>query len=370
MPDPTPTLTSAPPAMAAARVAVVFTDVVLRRLLFGVILVMTAVVLGVAGAAFFTSFEAIRDFAERSGGIRAEHAWLVPLLVDSFIFIASAADLWFTVTGAARSVDGWAQRTIIWSPKLLLALAASGSFALNIAHAEPTWAARGVAAIPPIALVLTFEILLAVVRRAAAARIARLSVQQDGGASQQQPIAHIAATPAPTALAAATERSALTQPIGTRGERPASISRVSAPGGRGRRSPTAAARVAEVRRLYLEGVTVAEEIARRLELPPSTARRLLTKVKGELAARPTDHGAGARTPTVGERPVDQRPRPPAGERPAGARPLPPDRERHPVDGGHSPAPDGEGERPAEAERDRQPPEQAMLALTRDGVAGR
>jgi hypothetical protein len=48
--------------------AVVFTDTVLRRFLFGVVLVMTAVVLGVAAAAFYTSFEAIRAFAERSGG--------------------------------------------------------------------------------------------------------------------------------------------------------------------------------------------------------------------------------------------------------------------------------------------------------------
>jgi hypothetical protein len=353
--------------MAPARVAVVFTDAVLRRLLFGVILVMTAAVLGVAGAAFFTSFEAIRDFAERSGGIRAEHAWLVPLLVDSFIFISSAADLWFTVTGAARNVDGWAQRTIIWSPKLLLALAASGSFALNIAHAEPTWAARGVAAIPPIALVLTFEILLAVVRRAAAARIGRLSAQQDGDARQRQPIARTATTPAPTALTAAGARSVRTS---SRGERPASASRVSTPSGRGRRNPAASARVAEVRRLYLEGVTVAEEIARRLELPPSTARRLLTKVKGELAAGTTDDGVGERTSTVGERLVNERPRPPAGERPAGARPLPPGSERHPVDAERSPTPDGERERPAEDGWDRQPPDRSLLTLTREEVAGR
>jgi hypothetical protein len=330
MPDPIPTLTVAPPTMAAARVAVAFADVVLRRLLFGVILVMTAVVLGVAGAAFFTSFEAIRDFAARSGGIRAEHAWLVPLLVDSFIFIASAADLWFTVTGAARSVDGWAQRTIIWSPKLLLALAASGSFALNIAHAEPTWAARGVAAIPPIALVLTFEILLAVVRRAAAARIARLSAQQDAGASEQQPIAHTATTPAPAALAATGAQSVRTSPGG---ERPASAPRVSAPGGRGRRNP-AAARFAEVRRLYLEGVTVAEEIARRLELPPSTTRRLLGQVKRELAAHPSASG--------GERAVERSAL---------------------LDGERAAA----SERPAEPDRDGQPPERALVAFTRAKV---
>jgi hypothetical protein len=367
MPDSTPTRAIAPPTMAAARVAVVFSDVVLRRFLFGVILVMTAVVAGVAGAAFFTSFEAIRDFAARSGGIRANHAWLVPLLVDSFIFISSAADLWFTVTGAARSVDGWAQRTIIWSPKLLLALAASGSFALNIAHAESTWAARGVAAIPPIALVLTFEILLAVVRRAAAARIARLSAHKDAGPSEQQPSARAATTQASAAFAPAGARSARTS---SRGERPASTSRVSAPGGRGRPNPAAVARLAEVRRLYLEGMTVAEEIARRLELPPSTARRLLTKVKGERAAGPTHDGAGERTPTVGERTEGERPRPPDGERRARARPLPPDSERHPVDPERSPAPDGEGERPAEDERDGQPPVRALLALTREGVAGR
>ena len=367
MPDPIPTPTIAPPTMAAARVAVVFTDTVLRRFLFGVILVMTAVVLGVAAAAFFTSFEAIRDFAERSGGIRANHAWLVPLLVDSFIFISSAADLWFTVTGAARSVDGWAQRTIIWSPKLLLALAASGSFALNIAHAEPTWAARGVAAIPPIALVLTFEILLAVVRRAAAARIARLSAHQNTGASEQQPITRTATIPAPTELTTAGARSALTS---SRGERRASASRVSALGGRGRGNPTAAARIAEVRRLYLEGVTVAEEIARRLELPPSTARRLLTKVKGELAAGPTDDDMGERTTAVAERTVGERPRPPDGARLAGVGPPPLDSERQPVAGERSPVPDGEGERPAEDERDGQPPERTLLALTREGVAGR
>jgi hypothetical protein len=117
-------------------------------------------------------------------------------------------------------------------------------------------------------------------------------------------------------------------------------------------------------------VAVAEEIARRLELPPSTARRLLTKVKSEFAARPTDDSMSERAPTVGERPVDERPRRPDGERPAGARPLPPGGERHPVDGERSPALDGDGECPAEDERDGQARERTLLALTREGVAGR
>jgi hypothetical protein len=351
MPDPTVIPITAP---AAPSVTVVFTDTVLRRFLFGVVIAMTAVVFGVAAAAFYTSFEAIRSFAERSGGINPEHAWLAPLLVDSFIFVASVADLWCSATGAARTVEGWWQRAVTWSPKALLGVAAGGSFALNIAHAPTHLGARVVAALAPAALVLTFEILMMIVRRAVGARVARLSAQQDGNASEQQPMARTATTPAPAALAAAGARSAL---ISSRGERPASASRVSAPGGRGRRNPAAAARLAEVRRLYLDGVTVAEEIARRLELPPSTARRLLTKVKGELAAGPTDDGAGLRTP-------------PVGERPARARPLPPGSERHPVDGARSPVLDDEGERPAEDARDRQPPERELLALTREGVAGR
>ena len=364
MPNPTVIPITAP---AAPSVTVVFTDTVLRRFLFGVVIAMTAVVFGVAAAAFYTSFEAIRSFAERSGGIDPEHAWLAPLLVDSFIFVASAADLWCSATGAARAVEAWWQRAVIWSPKALLGLAAGGSFALNIAHAPTHIGARVVAALAPAALVLTFEILMMIVRRAVGARVARLSAQQDRSASEQQPMARTATTPAPAALAAAGARSPRTS---SRGKRPASASTVRAPGGRGRRNPAADARVAEVKRLYLEGVTVAEEIARRLELPPSTARRLLTKVKGELAAGPTDDGVSERTLTVGERPVDERPRPLDGERPATARPLPPASEPHPVDGERSSVPDGEDERPAKDERDGQSPEQALLALTREGVAGR
>jgi hypothetical protein len=331
--DPPASITS-----PASPVAVVFSDTVLRRFLFGVVLTMTVVVCGVAAAAFYTSFEAIRAFAERSGGISPEHAWLAPLLVDSFIFVASAADLWCSATGAARAVEGWWQRAVIWSPKALLALAAGGSFALNIAHAPTHIGARVVAALAPAALVLTFEILMMIVRRAVAARIGRLSAQLDGAEGTRQPVSHIATVPQPAAPASSDAQLALT----SKGERPASASRVDGPGGQARRSPAAAARVANVRRLYLEGVTVAEEIARRLELPPSTARRLLTKVKAELAApRSPDHG-GDRTPAVSERPAAEPLSLRDVQRPVGMPALsPPDSERLRSD----------GERPADDERE-------------------
>ncbi len=315
MREPTLTQTTAP----APPTAVVFTDPVLRRFLFAVVIAMTAVVAGVAAAAFYTSFEAIRAFAQRSGGIDPRHAWLAPLLVDSFIFVASAADLWCSATGAARTADDLGQRAITWLPKALLGLAAGGSFALNVAHAPAHLGARVVAGLAPAALVLTFEILMMIVRRAVAARVARLSAHQPGASGQ----------PPPTA------RTSSAMPRG--GARPASTAKLGGLPAQKRRTAATDARVAEVRRLYLDGVTVAEQIARRLGIPPSTTRRLLSQVKRELAAYPTANDGGERA--VG----------PAREHQAGERPIA-----------------RAGERPPEPERDRQPPGRALVALARQG----
>ncbi len=277
MPDPAPTPPSAPAASA-----VVFADPLLRRGLFTVVVAMASVVVGVAAAAFFLSFEAIRAFAKHSGGIAPQHAWLAPLLVDSFIFVASAADLWFAATGTARAAQGWWQRLVAALPKLLLGIAAGGSFALNVAHAPAHLGARVVAALPPAALLLTFEILLVIVRRAVAARVARLSAHHASATSAQPPGTLTPATPP-------------TPP------------RTGVSGGR--QGQVAAARLAEVRRLYLDGVSVASEIARRLDLPPSTARRLLAVVKRDLAT--SEHPPGpARERGATERASERDGRPP------------------------------------------------------------
>jgi hypothetical protein len=135
--------------------------------------VLGAVVLGIACLAFYTSFEAIRAYAVRSNGIAPEHGWAVPLMVDSFIVVALGADLWFTTTKVHRA---WWE---VWWPKLLLAGAAGVSFVLNVAHAEHNWAARGVALIPPAALVLGVELLMMVLRRATALRATRLQVEAE-----------------------------------------------------------------------------------------------------------------------------------------------------------------------------------------------
>ena len=149
--------------------------------------VLGATVLGIASLAFYTSFEAIREYAVRSNGIAPEHGWAVPLMVDSFIVVALGADLWFTTTKARRA---WWE---VWWPKLLLAAAAGVSFVLNVAHAEPTWAARGVALIPPAALVLGVELLMMVLRRATTLRATRLQVEAEAAqeAAMSAPLARI-----------------------------------------------------------------------------------------------------------------------------------------------------------------------------------
>jgi hypothetical protein len=198
-----------PPPSAPPPSALAFTDALLRRGL--VVLAIAAVVLGVAAVAFFLSFEAIRAFAKQSGGIAPQHAWLAPLLVDSFIFVASAADLWFAATGTTRTTAGIWQRLVAALPMLLLAVAAGGSFALNVAHAPAHVGARVIAALPPAALVLTFEILLVIVRRAVAARVARLSAHHAALTSGQP-----AGPPTPATVSAT--HSAPTPPLVSRRE--------------------------------------------------------------------------------------------------------------------------------------------------------
>jgi hypothetical protein len=166
---------------------IVATDKWLTRFRTILVAVLGATVLGIACLAFYTSFEAIRAYAVRSNGIAPEHGWAVPLMVDSFIVVALGADLWFTTTKARRA---WWE---VWWPKLLLAGAAGVSFVLNVAHAEPTWAARGVALIPPAALVLGVELLMMVLRRATTLRATRLQVEAEAAqeAAMSAPLARI-----------------------------------------------------------------------------------------------------------------------------------------------------------------------------------
>jgi hypothetical protein len=289
-------------------------DAWLRRFQAAVVGSMAVVAAGVGAVAFFTSFEAITSYAKVSGGIATEHAWAVPLLVDSFIVMATGADLWLS---AARSRRWW---EIVW-PKLLLAGAAAVSFVLNVAHAGAgKWSARGVAAIPPAALVLSVELLVLIVRRAAMARTARLAAAAAAATSTTEATtgATIGATTevvrgdqtTPTVVAATSDRPALeaTSATNTRARRSRDHGRqatsdqpaTASPAGATSGDPANGATYRRVRELYLGGMTVAAEIARELGLSASYAQRTLRRVKRDLTPQAVS-GAGTSRATTPER---------------------------------------------------------------------
>jgi transposase-like protein len=259
--------------------------------------------------AFFTSFEAITSYAKTSGGIAAEHAWAIPLLVDSFIVVATGADLWLSVQQAQRA---WWE--VAW-PKVLLGGAAGVSFVLNVAHAQAgDWPARGVAAIPPAALVLSVELLVMIVRRAAIARTTRLAIPTSVGAAvtevargDQQatmpaPTGDRPALPPTTATIRPAARSHDHHPTTTGDHRPGAAGDQSATGAPRPRVTTSdqqgsGATYRRVRELYVGGMTVAAEIARELGVSASYAQRILRRVKGDLARQAVPQTSDGRTTT-------------------------------------------------------------------------
>jgi hypothetical protein len=304
---------------------IVATDKWLTRFRMILVAVLGATVLGIASLAFYTSFEAIRSYAVRSNGIAPEHGWAVPLLVDSFIVVATGADLWFTTTKVRRA---WWE---VWWPKLLLAGAAGVSFVLNVAHAEHNWAARGVAAIPPAALVLGVELLMMVLRRATTLRANRLQAEAEAAqeAAMTAPLARIqieavrrprgaaaatsatpparqattepkaGALPRPAAAAAATERRV---PADTFRQAVAAAKGEDDPRPRRRQAPYMVAAAILDERADADALTpaqLAEAMAGRgVIVSQSTAQALLRELRSPLSTRISD-----RRPTRASRPT-------------------------------------------------------------------
>lgn len=114
--------------------------------------ITTAGVAGLAAGAFLLSYDALHQLA-RTSHVPAPLAWLWPLIVDGFILVASLAVL-DAVHAGRRARYPW-----------LLVLAFSTlSVAFNVLHAPHHPVAQLVAAIPPLALVLSFELLMRQIR--------------------------------------------------------------------------------------------------------------------------------------------------------------------------------------------------------------
>ncbi len=291
---------SGPTLPTAAMPIVQFADPVLRRGLSMVIWLMAAAVAGIASLAFWTSFEAILDFATHHG--EQDYGWRVPLLVDTFVLVATLADLWCSATRTGQE-SKW-QRVVLWWPKLLLAAAVTASFAFNVGHAKPDLGNRAVAAMPPVALVVSFELLMFITRRAIAARIARLAratttndnpmvaaaVRIEGDQATTLPM--VAATSDRPALPATTP----TAPATRTAERAADDRQAAATSSREATSAHArGATYRKIRELYEGGTTVAAQIARELGVSSSYAQRTLRQVKADLAREATSRPDGRAT---------------------------------------------------------------------------
>lgn len=117
----------------------------------------TTGVVALAAGSFALSYDALHQLAV-ANQVPRPLAWIWPLIVDGFIIVASLAILHAVQHG----------RTARYPWSLLVAFSTL-SVAFNVLHAPPTAIARLVAAIPPLTLVLSFELLMRQLRDRTAA---------------------------------------------------------------------------------------------------------------------------------------------------------------------------------------------------------
>lgn len=125
------------------------------KITYTIATITAVLVLAIALGAFVLSYDALRDLA-RTNSIRDGLAWIFPLIVDGFIVVASLAVLRNGLM-AEPTLLAW----------VLVVLFVALSVAFNVIHASDTdLIGKVIAAVPPLALVLAFELLMAQVKSA------------------------------------------------------------------------------------------------------------------------------------------------------------------------------------------------------------
>jgi hypothetical protein len=147
----------------------------------------------VAGASFALSYVALRDVAASIGAVPAHLAWLVPIVIDGGIMCGSAV-IW-----SASKEDG--KRPVF--PFLFVGSMVSISVVVNASHAADVLLAKVIAALPPLILLGTLELV--------ASQGRKLAATSNDGASVASSVA-VPATPsvasgAPSAPASSPRRS-------------------------------------------------------------------------------------------------------------------------------------------------------------------
>lgn len=115
-----------------------------------------ALVALVSLAAFSLSFEALRDLAIRTGALPPSTAFLMPVLLDGAVVVFSISSVRLAMLGELRS-----ERRV----KLLVLAVTLASVFFNVCHSRAGWLPAVIAAVPPLVLFASFEVLLLDLRR-------------------------------------------------------------------------------------------------------------------------------------------------------------------------------------------------------------
>jgi hypothetical protein len=161
----------------------------------------------VAAIAYLVSFEAISAYVAHIGAMPSWLRWCGPLLIDTFITIATAFLLWLVLSGAHLASEHDA-----WFARLLITVATIASAYLSAAHAPDRWDARLVAGSVPVALLASVHLLVRLM-----VRLLTLHTTSATGAAQEQtddrasapPARHASATTATRAISPRQSRRAI-----------------------------------------------------------------------------------------------------------------------------------------------------------------
>jgi hypothetical protein len=155
-PSPDPALTATP-----------VTSQRLARVRLSLVLAVAVLAAGVAGLGYLVSFEAISAFVVRIGALPDGLRWCGPLLVDTFITIATLFLVWLALSGV-RLRQCW-DAYYAWA---LIAIATIASAYLNAAHVQPSvntdavrWDARLTAGAVPFAVLASVHLLVLLLLR-------------------------------------------------------------------------------------------------------------------------------------------------------------------------------------------------------------
>lgn len=148
-------------------------------------LVAAAACLVVAVASFALSYVALSQVAVSVGAVPASMGWLVPIVIDGGIICGSAVIWSLSKEEGARSRF----------PFFFVAMMVVVSVVVNVAHAGDSVLAKVIAALPPLILLGTLELVAAQSRREQEPAVAQAS------ASSTQPVAVAVMNPALSASA-------------------------------------------------------------------------------------------------------------------------------------------------------------------------